>query len=101
MKYSPMGKQVRKVSSTRLLTNLEIGISKSSESVFFDIKLKSKLSGAPESLTSNMTVVVLASHTVHQEMASALSWISAAVRHSSYNVRLLIYINLIEYINWC
>ncbi|KAN0095173.1 hypothetical protein V8E51_015884 [Hyaloscypha variabilis] len=50
--------------------------------VFFDIKVNSNV--VSESLTSNATIVVLATHTLHHQTASALSWISAAVRHSSY-----------------
>jgi hypothetical protein len=39
-----------------------------------------------QSLLSKASVVVLANHAVHEQIASALSWISAAIRHSPYDI---------------
>ncbi|KAE9367993.1 hypothetical protein N431DRAFT_445061 [Stipitochalara longipes BDJ] len=51
----------------------------------FAVGKQLKSNAVSESFTSNASLVVLASHTFQRQIASALSWISAAVRHSSYN----------------
>jgi hypothetical protein len=51
--------------------------------VLLDIKINYNTD--PGSFTSNVTLLVLADHSLHVQIAAALSWISAAVRHSSHN----------------